>query len=178
LYARDYRNGFHQKFCAQSECRKASKAASQARWRHSEKGRDYFKGPFNVQRVRAWRKAHPGYARGRYRKKSALQDLCATQVLAQPKDTPELSLHALQDHFILQDSLLDGLIANLNGSALQEDIASTRRKLILLGQQAKSASPPNLQESRAHGRETCLVPLAFTPRPQTVQLDRPAPGSG
>ena len=44
-------------------CRQASKAASQQRWLHKPANRDYFTGPTQVERVRQWRKAHPGYWR-------------------------------------------------------------------------------------------------------------------
>ena len=64
LYEPDPRNGRRQRYCSQPACRQASKAASQARWRASPKGRDYFRGSANVLRVQAWRKAHPGLSRG------------------------------------------------------------------------------------------------------------------
>ena len=40
------------------------------RWLRKTPNRDIFRGPTNVQRVKEWRKAHPGY----WRKKSALQN--------------------------------------------------------------------------------------------------------
>ena len=55
LYQADPRNGYHQRYCSQPGCRKASKLHSQQRWRASPKGKDYFKGSANVHRVRAWR---------------------------------------------------------------------------------------------------------------------------
>ena len=61
LYQADPRSRWHQRYCAESACRRASKAASQASWRASPEGRDYFRGTANVLRVQLWRKAHPGY---------------------------------------------------------------------------------------------------------------------
>ena len=51
LFRPDPRNVHHQRYCSKSECRRASKAAN----------RDHFRGVANLERVRAWRAAHPGY---------------------------------------------------------------------------------------------------------------------
>ncbi len=96
LYEPDPRNRHHQRYCCQPACRKASKAASQHRWRASPKGRDYFLGPANVLRVQAWRKTHPGYWRrpgkGSAKTSGALQDDCppqdSSQALLPPVDKP------------------------------------------------------------------------------------------
>jgi hypothetical protein len=75
-----------QHYCAKPECRKASKAAAQARWRQQPHNCAYFRGPEHVERVRRWRARHPGY----WRKKPpalppapalALQDLACPQAL-------------------------------------------------------------------------------------------------
>jgi len=50
-------------------------------------------------------------------------------------DKVTLTLGALQDVCATQGLALTGLVAHLSGSALQGDIASTTRRLILLGQQ-------------------------------------------
>ena len=44
-----------QRYCSTPECRQASKAASQQRWRQKPANRDSFTGPTQVERVRAWR---------------------------------------------------------------------------------------------------------------------------
>ena len=56
-------NAYHQRYCTRSECRSASKRASQRRW--VLQNRDHYRGSYNVQRVQAWRAHHPGYARYR-----------------------------------------------------------------------------------------------------------------
>ena len=63
LFHPDPRNVRHQKYCSETACRKASKAASQRRWLSKDANTNYFRGPENVQRVQAWRQAHPGYWR-------------------------------------------------------------------------------------------------------------------
>jgi len=88
LYEPDPRNCHHQKYCSQPDCRKASKAASQKRWRASDKGRDYFRGPANALRVKAWRKAHPGYWQRPRKTSGALQlDLSPSYPVARYKMT-------------------------------------------------------------------------------------------
>jgi hypothetical protein len=63
LFRPDPRNRRHQRYCAARACRRASKAASQAFWCAKPENRDYFRGPVNVARVKAWRSRHPGYWR-------------------------------------------------------------------------------------------------------------------
>jgi len=113
LYQPDPRNVRRQRYCAQPACRQASKAASQARWRASPKGRGYFRGRANVLRVQAWRKAHPGYWRRRPKasqspdapsrdppkRSCALQEDCPPQALVPLADTPDMvpgALYAFQ----------------------------------------------------------------------------------
>lgn len=135
----DHRNRERQRFCSAAQCRRASKAASQAAWLAQPQNRGYFHDPLHVARVQAWRAAHPGYGRGkprRARSGRALQDALITQVselikehanrgeTAALPDTP-----ALQDFLDAPSPLLTGLIAHLFEVTLQEDIATTTRRL-------------------------------------------------
>ena len=99
------RNRGRQCYCAKPECRRASKAASQRRWEGKPENENYFRGPENIERVRQWRKEHPGYWR---RKKPEIQD-------------------ALQDLCLSQPALLVGIISVMTGYGLQEDIAASAR---------------------------------------------------
>ncbi len=120
LFRADVRNRRHQRYCSQMDCRRASKAASQRRWLHKPENRDYFKGPANVQRVQAWRAAHPGYSRQAHSVDSALQDHLSTQVIENNKQSGTLAQDALQDLFSAQPLVFIGLIAHLTHSSLQE----------------------------------------------------------
>ena len=71
LFRPDPRNLRHQRYCAEPACRKASKAASQARWLAKPQNEGYFRSPEHVARVRDWRAANPGYGR---RGRRALQE--------------------------------------------------------------------------------------------------------
>lgn len=124
----DSRNRGRQKYCSKEGCRKASKAASQQRWTEKEENRNYFRGSAAVDRVRRWRREHPGY----WRKKGAvgadaLQETCGEQVLELQMDREQESIPALQDIIQAQPAVLVGLISVLTGHALQEDIAVSAR---------------------------------------------------
>jgi hypothetical protein len=69
-----------QRYCAKAECRKASKAAAQAKWLNKAENRSYFRGPENVERVQRWRERHPGYWRKKRSPPDALQDLALSEV--------------------------------------------------------------------------------------------------
>ena len=145
LYGADVRNRRHQQYCDKAKCRQASKKAAQDRWLRSDKGRGYFRGPQSVERVRQWRAAHPGYGK-RGVPQGTLQDISTAQVIDKqgvaPVDssTSALFRSPLQDLFTSQQALLIGLIANLTGSTLQDDIAETTRRYIHSGQEILGCS--------------------------------------
>ena len=175
LYEVDPRNRYHQRHCSQPACRQASKAASQARWRAHSKNPGYFSGPIHVQRVRDWRKAHPGYWRRQRNRGGTLQDHCPPQVLVPPADKATLTVRTLQDVCVTHGLLLQGLIANLTGGALQEDIASTTHRLIRLGQQIQGPSSGRRVDG---GDQTSALPPTVAASARPIQLDRPPTGSG
>ena len=51
----DHRNLKRQRYCSESQCRRASQAASQAAWLAKPQNQDYFRDPVHVARVQAWR---------------------------------------------------------------------------------------------------------------------------
>ena len=121
LFRPDPRNLRHQRYCSRPQCRRASKAASQHRWLSKAQNRDYFRGAENVQRVRQWRAAHPGYWQRIGSKAGiALQEDSSAQLTEPKEKTPTLTALALQDLLRAQPLVLIGLIANLTGTALQE----------------------------------------------------------
>jgi hypothetical protein len=117
----------HAQYCAQSVCRKESKRASQARWLNQPENRNYFCGSHHVERVRQWRKAHPGYWRRPPR---------------QPKG------NAVQDSVALQDLVhspavvaLVGFLASQTGDALQETVSKTFWNMHVRGQAIMGMGP-------------------------------------
>ena len=79
LYMPGRRNAYHQEYCSEPACRAASRKASRRRWLAKPENRNYHCGACQAARVRAWRKAHPGYW---HRKAPALQDLLLAQDVA------------------------------------------------------------------------------------------------
>jgi hypothetical protein len=101
--------------------------------------RNYFRDADNVQRVRDWRKAHPGYWKRYPRKpRRRLQDACPTQPLAAkgltPAPLPDSCRRTLQDVCRVQVPLLVGLISKFTDCTLQDDIARYARGLVAKGQ--------------------------------------------
>lgn len=133
------RNRGRQRSCPALACRRAAKAQSQREWLSRPENENYFRGADNCERVRQWRKAHPGY----WRKKTpasegTLQDPLVAQSRSQaiehemvgPQNSPSTLQEGLQEICHLQPALLVGLVSVLTGHALQEDIALSVRSLL------------------------------------------------
>jgi hypothetical protein len=99
IFTADVRNRGRQKYCRKVECQRAAKAARQDQWLRTRKGKDYFRGPVHVQRVRDWRAIHPRYWRADRRggQRIALQDGLITQALEQAGKSEGSGALALQD---------------------------------------------------------------------------------
>ncbi len=191
----DSRNRARQKYCSHPSCRKASKAESQCRWLQKPENQDTFKCADNVKRVQVWRKSNPGYWRHRTTdKEKALQDALPEETVCEKEGKAPLTEDALQDSLsaqtlegravevslvevALQDILsaqapvLLGL-AQLSGSALQDDIATTTRRLRQLGddilhhqfpQKGESYDPQTPLMSGSNPKTTGGVQLARSP---------------
>jgi hypothetical protein len=174
----DPRNAWHQQYCSEPECRKASKAASQKKWLMKEENRHYFRGPLNVQRVQQWRSNHPGYWRRRApQEPEPLQDVLLenseeNQTVETPKTSGQNS--ALQELLNAQDTVLIGLIAHLTGSALQDDIAFTTRRLQQLGTDIVNGLTQTKGEN--HDPKASRLAAENPKDPQPVQLGGSAVG--
>ncbi len=139
LFVPDYRNRGRQKYCSTLECQQASKRARQQRWLSKPENRDHFRGAENVQRVREWRKEHPGYwKRNPRRTTRTLQDACSAQPAVkkqvEPAALPVAYPRTLQDVCQVQMPLLVGLISKFTDCTLQDDIVLYARGLIAKGQ--------------------------------------------
>ena len=147
-----------QRYCSKPLCRKASKAAAQAKWINKAENRHYFRGAENVERVRQWRRRHPDY----WRKKNAvepgaaLQDLATIEVvgpevvrvqedaLSRSADLasgplPSQEEVALQDLASCQVPLLAGVVSLLIGEGLQDHFAHFTRELVDRGRRVLAA---------------------------------------
>jgi hypothetical protein len=169
VFVPDHRNRKRQRYCSQPECRTASKAASQARWLNKPENRDHFRGPINVDRVREWRKRRPGY----WRRKKPLQDHCRQNPIPKQAVTDKLPTHALQDVLSWQPSVLIGLISNLTGLTLQDDIAFSLRRMEQLGNDIINRSTKG---GKHHDSKSTHLRTPCPPDTRPVQLGGPAPG--
>jgi hypothetical protein len=133
LFTPDARNATRQRYCSKPACRKHSKTESQRRWLQKEENRDYFRAPEHVQRVQQWRKQNPGYWRRAKRSPVALQDPLIEQPSVNNLNNANPATAALQDALIMQPAVMVGLIAQLTGFALQDDIARAARRMQQLG---------------------------------------------
>jgi hypothetical protein len=159
FFVPDYRNQDRQYYCSKTDCRLASKQASQQRWLRQPANRDYFRGPDNVERVRAWRQAHPGYWK-RKAPVSAKVQAAAPQPL-NPKqvscNAPPSPLRTLQDYCLAKDPGFIGLLSMITGATLQEDIAATAQRVVEQGRHILGLNQPgkrpvyDLQTSAAGG---------------------------
>ena len=171
FFVSDHRNRERQRYCPAADCKHASKAASQAVWLTRPENARYFRDPVHVARVQAWRAAHPGYGRGKHRTPRALQD----RLIAQVPDPTEESANrgeiaaapaapALQDSWSTLPPALAGLIAHLFEVTLQEDMASTTRRLVQLGHDV-------INGSRGEDSQASAATRAAAPGARAVQLD-------
>lgn len=129
LFLPEARNRRHQRCCGKASCRKERKAASDRRWRSRPENREYWSGPENAARARAWQKAHPGYWKGRKKRARVLQVVCAPEPVAWQAD----NLKVLQDVWRMQPPLLLGLISKITGTVLHTDMAQITGQLIANG---------------------------------------------
>ncbi len=144
MYIPDPRNRDRQNYCSKTKCRTASKAASQEKWKHKPENQNYFKGQVNVRRVQRWRKKNPGYSK----KKSAnpaiaLQDPLIVQPAETKDNNDQFNAKALQDLISIQPAVFIGLIAQITGASLQDDIAETLNRMQHLGRDILTFQPDN-----------------------------------
>ena len=146
LFLPDPCNRRHQRYCSAPRCRRTSKAASQARWLGKPENQAYFRDPWHVARVRAWRSRNPGYWRRAQCPETALQDVSTAQPIEVARKTANFVRSPLQEVITAQPAVLIGLIAHLVGTPLQEDLVRTTDRLVRLGQDilAMSQGPPTL----------------------------------
>jgi hypothetical protein len=171
----DHRNVGRQQYCSKPPCRKASKAASQHRWLSKPQNRDYFSGPAHTERVRQWRKNNPGYWRHKgSRAQDALQEPLTPQSFEKQQLDDGLAQDALQDSFFMQPAVLVGLIAQLSGLSLQDDIALTARKLQQLGLDILGRSPH--EKGGPRDAQTTHLFRQAQESARTVQLAGSTPG--
>ena len=156
LYPPDPRAKYHQRYCSAPACRKASKAASQRKWRRKPENRNYFCGPDQVDRVQRYWRTHPRPARKKRSRLPALQERIIAQPVGGQRDEPCLIPSALQEDFLLQPAVLVGVISSLTGSALQEEIVRNVRQFHTRGQMILDKVSGTSSGGKRHDREASV----------------------
>jgi hypothetical protein len=139
----DPRNRFHQRYCGQPACRRASKAASQRKWESRPENRDYYCGSEKATKVRAWNQP------------TVLPEVLPAQTTPVEQDPVQDGRAVLPEFWHGQPPILIGFIAQMTGCVLPEDIAVVANRLIARGQ-ALMGRPPE----KNHDRKTS--PLSGT----------------
>ena len=153
----DPRNRYRQRYCKETACRRASKAASQRRWLAKPENQNYFRGPDQVARVQTWRQANPQRSTTRVTRSQStatpteqnnepmLQETLTQQPVDFKGENEVLSKETLQETLNTQHLVLTGLIGKFADSVLQEDIAHMTNQLVRLGRDIVGGrSPPAL----------------------------------
>lgn len=103
---------------------------SQARWSGKPENAHYHRGPEQVERNRAWRRAHPAYRaqqRVRQRQRRHLREVLSPELSA------TLISCGLQDLNDRQLALMLGLVGRVCGDGLQDQMAATLRRIMFDG---------------------------------------------
>jgi hypothetical protein len=166
LFVPDPRNRYHQRFCSQPRCQQVRKATQQRVWSQRPVNRDYWRGPEEVERVRQWRRAHPGYwKRGAKRTSDALRVVSSSEAALAQSVKPDLVEGALQVVSTLQPPWVVGLISLVTGATLQADIVATHRRLVARGQEILGMVPGTARENHDAQTTPGTGGLAPTPAP-------------
>jgi hypothetical protein len=148
---------------------KASKAVSQKRWLKKSENRNYFRCPENTMRVQQWRRDHPGYWRKKPKQQEPLQDPLNEKTLVDQYVTTQKRDNALQDLLSVQPVVFLGLLAQLSGSSLQDDIVTIGRRLQQLGQDILT-KPIYCKGGQYDSQQDAPLSPSDSPGSGTVQL--------
>lgn len=129
LYRPNKYNHDRQSYCLKDECQKARSRKNRLNWKSREENRDYFKGPWNVDRVKEWRAKNFGYWK-RSGGKKPLQTAAISEHTGNERDTK----NALQTVDSTQLFLITGLISHITGDTLQAAVLKKANYFILKGQ--------------------------------------------
>ena len=144
LFDPDYRHRHNQFYCTKPACKQVRQAANLQRWRERPENQDFWRARWNIERVQAWRMAHPEYWKRAKRKHGAgrgvaLQNLMKSAQVSDDKlDSGGTVGDCVTKRVLVdlkrQDPVLVGLIAQLTGDTLQNAIYQTTARLYEKGQ--------------------------------------------
>lgn len=143
VFEPDVRHRHDQRYCRKPVCQRARQAANNERWRARPEHQGWWRGEWNVQRVREWRAQHPGYWKRWKRKKAvalqiAINPAQATEVKVDASPTgADCATNRVPELLKTQSPVVVGLIAQMygvgSGVALQDAIAEVATRLFEKG---------------------------------------------
>jgi hypothetical protein len=135
FFLSDPRNGKRQKYCAKPDCQKASHRAAQAKYRKSEKGKNFETKEDVAERVR---KSRARRREVRAAEEAVLRDCCHSEAVDREHDKGGLVV--LRDDCLDQNPLIIGLISQIS-EVKRDDIATLVKKLHSRGQMILGKGP-------------------------------------
>lgn len=144
LFVPDCRHRRDQRCCSRPACKRARQAASLQRWRAKPENREFWRGAWNVDRVREWRAAHPGYwKRANDGDKAPLQNAMKLTGIADSREDKagfddEYATKRIPALLREQSPVVVGLIAQMTGCTLQNAILEVAEKLFEKGRAVMS----------------------------------------
>ena len=136
----DRYNVHHQHYCCKPECQKASKIASDKKYRRKiAKSLEYRKN--ESKRAQAWQKKHPDYYKKRSKKVE--KKISETDVLRDfaPVQKLQEDMSVLRDIAIWQDTVFKGLVSYLTDDVLRDDIGLKCNRLYDRGIEVSGMAP-------------------------------------
>lgn len=131
-------NQYHQHYCQDSPCHKASKIASDKKYRRKVAKSLAYRQK-ESERVQAWQKKHPNYYKSRSKKSSkkisdnpVLRDIVQVEKL-------EKDIGVLRDIVNRQQLIFQGFISKITGDVLREDIGIICNRLYDRGNEVSGA---------------------------------------
>jgi hypothetical protein len=123
----DKYNYIHQKYCSRNECRKASRRASSKNYRQKKSNNLSFRQTESA-RVKVWQSKHRVHIKNS--KKSCKKDVAKPELrdFAQVEKLKKEVVH-LRDFANLQSIVLQGVISQLTGCGLRDDIGAFIRRI-------------------------------------------------
>jgi hypothetical protein len=182
-----------QRHCSKPECQRARKAANNRAF--GKRNPDYWRGQYNVERTRQWRREHPGYWRreghnggpGRAalagrgpENRSALQAELLTQVVDGMLVAVRNDVCALQAVSAWHLAVMQGLASHLTGCALQAELGSVLNAWYDRGTHVGAAPPVNPHQPKEPNVDETPATALSGPVPADageLQLGRSPPGA-
>lgn len=136
----DNYNHYHQYYCSETECRRASRKASKAKHNRKQSLNLEFRRKEN-ERVKQYQKNNPDYWK-KY-KKSRKKDIAAEVLrdLAQVGNKAE-DIRVLRDFAISHNTVINGLISYMTGEVLRDNIGAVIKRLYDRGREVSGTVMP------------------------------------